>query len=246
MKSLEEIAKIREQKGKENEALKIISETIEETDDNEILAKLNWEKSLVHQHLVMNEKSSDIPNREIIEKEIQEMAKSALEAHRIIEDNNIEKLKATSHRFLGRTYTYKRDYLKAQEEYEKAIKFIEQKENKEQLLELNGFLAPTLLVNGKIQEGINLAIKTFNDFENLDIGKDLKEKDYYVWAVWRSGIPSRMIFAMKEAGIDIEKDKWKELLSTSEQLLNNPEGKVWGDFNHRLDEIKKARQILNS
>ena len=246
MKSLEEIAKIREEKGKENEALKLISETIEETTNKEILAKLYWESSLVHQHLVMSERSSDIPNEKIIQEETLEMEKAALEAHKIIEENNIKDLKATSHRFLGRVNTYKGNHIKAQKEYEKSIELIKKQENKEQILELNAFLAPTLLMNGKIQEGIDLALKTFDDFETTDMGRGLKERDYYVWAVWRSGIPSRMIFAMQEAGVEMEKEKWESLLNTCENFLNNPKGETWGNFQFRLDEVRKSKEILNS
>ncbi|MBU1132796.1 tetratricopeptide repeat protein [Patescibacteria group bacterium] len=249
MSNLKEIEKLREQKGKEQEALDLISKAMNETkteNDMESLAKLNWEASLVHQHLVMNEKSTDLPNEEIIQKETAEMEKAALEAHKIIQENNLERLEATSHRFLGRVCTYKGDHIKAQEEYEKSIELIEKMENKEQLLELNGFLATTLLVNGKINEGVNLALKTFEEFQTSDIGKQLKGKDYYVWAVWRSGIISRMVFAMKEAGVDIEKEKWEVLLDTCESFLNDPEKEIWGNFQFRLDEIKKAREILNS
>lgn len=249
MSSLKEIEKIREQKGKEQEALDLISKTMNETkaeNDMESLAKLNWEASLVHQHLVMNEKSTDLPNEEIIQKETAEMEKAALEAHKIIQENNLERLEATSHRFLGRAHTYKGDHIKAQEEYEKSIELIEKMENKGQLLELKGFLAATLLANGKINEGVDLALKTFEEFETSDIGKQLKEKDYYVWAVWRSGIISRMIFAMKEMGTDTEKEKWEVLLDTCESFLNNPKKEIWGNFQFRLDEIKKAREILNS
>lgn len=249
MIELKEIEKIREQKGKEQEALDLISKAINEAktkNDVEILAKLNWESSLVHQHLVMNEKSSDSPNEDIIQKETSEMEKAALEAHRIIEENNLDRLEATSHRFLGRVHTYKGDHIKAQEEYEKAIKLIEKKDNKEQILELNGFLAATLLANGKTNEGIDLALRTFEDFETSNIGRKLKEKDYYVWAVWRSGIISRMVFAMKEIGVNIEKQKWEDLLNKCEDFLSNPEKEIWGNFQFRLDEIKKARKLLNS
>ncbi|MFC1700088.1 hypothetical protein ACFLZ4_00380 [Patescibacteria group bacterium] len=247
MKSLEDIAKIREEKGKEDEALKYISEAIKEVsekDDMETLAKLYWESSLVHQHLVMTEKSSDLPDENIVQKETLEMGKAALKAHKIIKENNIEDLKAISHRFLGRVNTYKGNHIRAQKEYKKSIELIRKQENKEQLLELNAFLAPTLVVNGKVQEGIDLALKTFDDFETTDMGKALKERDYYVWAAWRSGIPSRMILALQEADVEIEKEKWESILNTCENFLKNPQGETWGDFQFRLDEVKKSRSIL--
>lgn len=249
MKDLSKIAKLREQKGKENKTLDIISKAIAETEktgDKETLSKLYWEASLVHQHMVMNERSLDNPDNQVIQKETNEMERSAKKAHKIIEENKINKLKATSHRFLGRVMTYKGNHTEAQKEYEKSIELIEQKENKEQLLELRGFLAPTLLINGRIDEGVQLALTTFNDYEGSQIGKGLKEKDYYTWAVWRSGLITRMVFAMNEAGVPLEKEKWKTLIDTCGTFLKNPEGDVWGDFQFRLDEVEKARGILDS
>lgn len=245
-KKLKQIATLRETKGKEQDTYKLIDEAKKETTQPDILAKLYWEESLVAQHEVMNEKSSNTPNQETIEQATKHMEEAAQGANKIIQENNLEKMKGTAYRFLGNTYRYKKDYKKAQEYFEKALEAYQEQGDKG-TLEIRGFIASTLVHNNNPEGGIKLALETFDAYETEEKAKKLKQNDYFTWAVWRSGIIPRLIEALEETNSEYDKETILEYLNESERILKEPEGNItWGDnaFQLRVDEINKVRKII--
>lgn len=246
---LKTISTLRETKGKEQETLALISEVETEAiskNDFKTLVTLNWEKSLVWQHVAMEENTKESPNKKIIEDAYDQMGKFSLEAHKIIQEQNLTNLLATSHRFLGQFYRLTNKLDLAQEEYEKAIKEFESK-GSAQSLEVKGFLSHVFILKGNIKEGLKLAVETFELYETYPESLELKKKDYFTYAVWRSGVFARIIKDLLKSGKEFDKELVKNYLEKSENLLKKPEGDVnWGDpnFGFRIDEIKKAKELL--
>ncbi|EKE00159.1 MAG: hypothetical protein ACD_22C00082G0002 [uncultured bacterium] len=246
---LKTIATLRETKGKEQETLKLISEFEEETQKSKnwkILVTLNWEKALVWQHIAMSEEAKETPDTSIILDAISKMEDYSLGADKLINKHDLEDKKATSHRFLGQLYRYKRDYVKAEMEYTAGISIFEGKQDVS-ALELKGFLACTMVLNSKVDEGVALAIKTFEEFDTDPAAIKLMEEDYYKWAVWKSGIIPRLVKALWDNNIQFDKVRLDKYLQESESVITNPKVKVtWGDdkFKFRVDEIAKTRSVL--
>ncbi len=247
---LKKIATLRETKGKELETLALI-DSIEksavEQNDWETIVKLNWERSLVWQHIAMNEKAKEKPNENIVADNYEKMAEYSLKADQLIQEHKLNKLQTISLRFLGQAYrlTNKLDF--AQETYEKVIKLLEE-QNNAQSLEIKGYLAHVLIMKGLIKEGLNMAVETFNEYETNPAAIELRKNDYYTYAVWRSGIFPRIIENLVNSGVEFDKSLVDQYLNKSEELLNKPADKViWGDanFQSRKDEISKACTILN-
>jgi tetratricopeptide (TPR) repeat protein len=254
---MSKISTLREIKGKEKETYELIEDAkkfAKSEKDYELLIKLHWEESLVAQHEVMNEISKDKKNEEITNKALLKMEKAALEAHKIIEQHNLNKMLGTSYRFLGNIYRYKKDYETAEKYFIEALVEYQKTEDKG-TLEIRGFMAYCLIQNKELHNGIKLALETFDSFDTSEKGIALKEKDYFTWAVWKSGIIPRIIEALKDTNNlndinkEIDKNKLLEYLDKSEDILKNPQGKItWGDsaFQLRIDEIKKARELLEN
>lgn len=244
---IEEIQTMREEKGKEQETLKEIKNLMAKTkDDPGTLSTLNWEASLVWQHVVMNEMAKDESDQDTkVMKEAREnMAEYAKTAHKIIVDNKLNKL-GVSYRFLGRVSDYGQDYKEALKNYGKALG--ELPDDSFSILEVRAFIAYSTVMNGDVDEGMDLARQVYDDFRNSDLGKKLKEDDYFVWAAWMSGIAPRQLFALKEVGAEYDKDEMKTWLTDSKEELLNPTGKAtWGDdkFQFRVDELDKALSFV--
>lgn len=246
---LKQIATLRETQGKEQETLTKVSKIeklARQENLNEILVKLNWERSLVWQHIAMSEEAKAIPDIKARQRAIDEMEKYTLQAASLIEKNNLDSLQTTSLRFLGQAYRYNKQYSKAADAYTKAIQLLKGKSNV-QTLELQGFLAVTLIMNGQIAEGFDLAVKTFEDFDRKPEAIALKEKDYVTWAIWKSGVITRLVEPIKSLDNSEYIKKLNSYLQKSEDILVKPEGALnWGDdkFAFRIGEINKAKNIL--
>jgi hypothetical protein len=161
-------------------------------------------------------------------------------------------MKGRSHRFLGRLCDYKGEYNKAVEHYKKSISLYGNETapsvrvNK---LEIQGFLAYSLIKSGKTEEGLNLAQSTYKAFNESDDGIELKQADYYTWAVWISGIPLRNIEALLDENKITDRNKsWAlEWINQADALLVIPQGEyTWADktFEYRKDEINALRRKL--
>lgn len=248
---LKEIASLREMKGKEQETISMIKELLpqaEEAGDWKTVATLYWELHLVWQHCVMKEFSKPEGDRDIqdINDGIQSMIEYAERAKEVIEEHGLEDMAGGAYRFLGRGATYAGKHEKAKEYYETAISRYSGK-NERSKLEVRGFLSETLVRLGEVEQGLDLAKKTYEDFFKSDLGKKLKEDDYFVWAVWMSGIPPRMVKALQDEGVDFDKKEMKEWLLEVKKELKDPSGEVtWGDdkFQFRMDEIEAALTSL--
>jgi len=250
-KEITEIATLRETKGKEKETLEKISVLLPkliESNQWKSVAKMYWESHLVWQHLVMTElnKTIDVREKKALEEGTEKMVEYAKKAVEIIEKYRIEDMLGGAYRFLGRAATFTGDHLKAKYYYENALNSYSGK-NLKSKLEVNGFLAESLIRLGQNGKGLDLAIKTYDDFYNSDIGKGLKKEDYFTWAVWMSGIAPRTAAALLDTGADFDKTRMKAwLIKVEAELTNATETVKWGDpnFEFRLNEIQTVVEKL--
>ena len=225
---LQEIAQLRETKSKEIETLAKITELESAVSaDFTVLAKLNWEKAFVYQHLVMSQID--------IDQNLKLMAESALKAHGIVEQNNLTELQGDDFRFLGRVYDYKKDYSQAEKYYQQALGYF-QNQNDPRVLEIKGFMSANLINQGKIEPGLTLAKKTYSEFDQTP----LKQSDFYTWAVWKTGIFPRVVKALIVQKVDFNKPEMKQFLETDQKLLLESDK----NFQYRLDEIAETLKQL--
>lgn len=246
-----QISTLRETKGKEQETLDKISELLPQLIQNnlwELVAKLHWESHLVWQHKAMSElaKPVELRNLETIKEGTAKMSEFAEKALEVIKDHRLNDMLGKAFKFLGRAATFSGNHKKAREFYENAIKNYSDKDFVFKL-EANGFLAECLVRLGQPEKGLTLARKTFDDFHNSELGKNLKNSDFFTWAVWMSGIPPRIINALLDTGAKIDKPQMLLWLEKVENELKNPEYSVkWGDgkFEFRIDEIRAVSKKL--
>jgi len=242
---LKEIANLREVKGKEKETLEEINSLLpiaEQAEEWKTTATLYWEAHLVWQHTVMAEESKADSDEEAMKQGIQKMMEYAEKAKDVIEKHDIEDMAGGAYRFLGRAATYAGDHEKAKEYYETALSKYSGK-NLRSTLEVNGFISEALVKMGNFQEGLKLAKDTYDSFFNSKLGNEIKEKDYFTWAVWMSGIPPRICTALVEGGYDFDKEEMRAWLGEAKTHIENPSGEVtWGDhnFQFRIDEFNTA------
>lgn len=93
-------------------------------------------------------------------------------------------------------------------------------------------------MSGKTDKGYKLGKKLFNDFELTSKGKELKKRDYYTWAVWRSGIVVRTIDAFISKKLNFDKAEFKGWIKTAEKDLQ------CSDFGYRVAEFISVKQKL--
>lgn len=251
-KVFEKVKHLREFKGKELEAFEEIEKAkiiFKNMKNWEYLAKVYWEESLNWQHIVLNKQANDASEEENeYINALKNMEQAAKNAHRIIKKHHLEDLLGISHRFIGRVYDYKKEYTNAKKQYKKAISIIEKQKNTEQILELKGYIASDLVREGSVEEGIQLAISTFYEYEITDVGKNLKKTDFVRWAIWRTGIFPFLVDALTESNAQFDEKLIKEFLTKSREILKDPTGKKkWGDpnFEYRANQIKRARRLIN-
>jgi len=175
---------------------------------------------------------------------------SAVQAMEEYVEKNDKKLdpaiKARAFRFSGRFADYTGRYKQSEEYYKKGLLYFNQCTNPEEQinkLEFLGFLSHSLLKQGKTEEGFNVAQQTLNDFDQSEEGLWLKEHDYYVWAVWKSGVEIRTATYIMENKNSKHEGMAKSLLADSEQILRMPDGTT-EKFRLRLDELAAAKNLL--
>lgn len=216
--SLSQIASFRETKGQETETLKLISELESKTIDPVVLTKLFWEKAFVYQHLVMSKTDSEL--------NLKLMEESALNAHKLVEQNNLVDLRGDDFRFLGRLADYSQKYSEAYDYYQQALEFFTVA-NSPRVLEIKGFLSANLVNQGRIEEGLNFAKETYQEFDE----SPLKEVDNYTWVTWKTGIFPRLVTALIKQEAEFDHEEIKKYLEASRTLFPNQ---------FRLDEINEA------
>lgn len=222
---------LNETKGKEQETLdkvKTFRQKATEANDPEALAESWWLEHLAHQHLVMNNEDPEGFHRS-------SMLTSAQNALKIVLDTPLDPLRGKAHRFMGRAYTYANDHRSAETEYSTARDLLRQSGDP-RYLEVAGFLAESMVRNGRASDGLSLAYQTFDEYDQPP-ALTLKKVDYYTWAVWRSGIFPRLIAALDELKIDYDKLKVKSYLDKSQEFLNDPQ-----KFAYRVSEINSILQ----
>lgn len=235
----QEITILREQPGKEQEALDLIHPTREDAmllGLHEDVVDLYWEEYLVGKHL----------------NDTNLMESSANSANDYIDEFNVESKRPRNHRFLGEVAMRKGNYDDAIRHFNTGIELFEQMSNTDERvnsLEFKGFLAEALVRSGKVQEGIALGAKTFEDFDKED-GAKLKERDYYTWAVWKSGIISKVGKAVLDTNTELDESEETELLNELEEagrILSAPRQENWpSGSEYRKDEITRIKQRLIS
>lgn len=145
------------------------------------------------------------------------------EAKGLIDKYKLKEFLPTYYLFMGKVSDFKNKFSDSIKFYKKAPK----------TAETDGHLAYALIMSGKTSLGLKLAQKALKNV-------DLIKKDYYKWAVWKSGIVIRTVNALitKKAKFDIKLiNKW--IIDIEKDL-----SKKGFDFGYRLAEIKKLKQKL--
>jgi|GEM_PF-1235692 len=249
---LKKLSGLREEKGRDEEALLMADEVLKEIKEEGAGAKpeaqLWLEKSLIWQHVYMNERNKgeggDGGKMEEAKKEMEESIKTA---ERVMEDGGVDRGDPVLRidMYLGQAAVERKDYQKAKEAYEKAIEVVKSPTNR---LEFKMRLCEPVIMLGEIKEGVRLAQTTDEEFD-MGVGEELKEKDYITWVIWKSGIWIRVARSLDKKG---EVGEYKDLvigkLSEMEESLD--ESKIltnkWAEnpFKIRLDEIETLKKKI--
>lgn len=208
------IGKLREQKGKEKETLKLIDESI--AFGHDFVANLFFEEALTHQHLYMNDSSN--------KKALLDMEKTILKASFYVNKYKITKLNSRLFRFMGRVADYRGQYKKAIIYYGRADKN----------LEIEGFISYSTIMSGEYSKGLKLAKTIYNKFINSTEGKNLKKDDYNTWAIWMSGITIRTVEALIAKKVSFNLKDIEEWIKDTEKYLDKKD-----TFSYRKTEIKE-------
>ncbi|KKU04255.1 MAG: hypothetical protein UX88_C0002G0002 [Candidatus Woesebacteria bacterium GW2011_GWC2_47_16] len=244
------IASLREKKGKEKETLSLINKAI--NFGQGLVVNLMWDRALVYQHLAMQEDSKPERRKNLRKRgwALAKMEASVGSAGKYIKENGLKEWESRYYRFLGRVYDYKRDFAKSVTAYKKAIPLVRLdpefiKKGYPRWLEIEGFLSYALLMSGRIKEGYSLARKTYNKFDNSPEGRSLKEKDYYTWAIWKSGVVVRTFGVFLLGKYTFDKGEILSWLSEAEKDLTPSKNiRIWGDFSLRKDEVAALKRKL--
>jgi hypothetical protein len=182
------------------------------------------------------------------------MEKATNDALVYIGKNNLTRWLSRVNRCLGRVADYKGKHKKAIGFYKKAIRYAKYdpevvNEGVSRELEYMSFLAYSTMMSGQVDKGIELARSIYRQFDE-EAGIKLKKRDYPTWAIWKSGIPIRMVDGLIELGEDFDKREMTEWLNGVEMLLSVSKGsRKWVekvDFEFRKDEIKTLRVTLEN
>lgn len=231
---LQQLNQLNETKGQELTVLSQIPEFRKEAEvqqDWSMVAQSYWQEHLAHQHLVMNDQDPDNIHR-------QAMLSSAISAHQVVVEHQLDSLLGSSHRFLGRAYSYQSQHQEAQTHYQTAIDILT-KDQDPRSLEVAGFLAESLVRNGEIEKGLALAYSTFDSYDSDPLAQILKKSDEYVFLVWRTGIFPRLVTALADTKAEYDHQRVGEYLKKSEAMLLDK-----SKFAYRVAEIARALSTL--
>ncbi len=228
-----------------------VREEVEKLGEKSTVVELYQEEFLSAQHMVMEEKNKKLKANPLRAAKGMFIMESVLKTMKKYSEANEENLdpvvKARVFRFFGRFADYKGQYKKSEQYYRKGLEYFDQliePEEKFNRLEFLGFLSYSLAKQGRV-EGMDLAQQTLRDFDYSDEGKWLKENNYYVWAVWKTGIEIRT----SEHIIKTKDSKYSSLaktfLSDAENILIMPDGTT-ENFRLRLDELSTIRDMMSS
>jgi hypothetical protein len=187
----------------------------------EDVAHLYWERHLVNQHLLRYEldKPEEKRDQAVMDGAIEEMEKASTTADGYITVHGLDDLKKDSHRYLGKVATFKGDHATAQYHYEQMARLYGEIDHP-RVMEANAALAGALIMQGKVAGGMGLARRTYREFDETTLGKDLKKESYSTWAVWKSGaavhvaqglLELNRVGPFKEALVDWLQDALKDV-----------------------------------
>lgn len=234
-----QVAEIREEKGLEDDALKAIKsirEGAERVGAHEDVANFYWERHLVNQHLVMYEleKPEGERNQEVMDSALKEMEEASLAGDEYITVHNLTDLKKYSHRFLGKVASYKGRHDEAEIHYREMAGLYEEIGHPRRL-EAYAAIAGTLIMQGKIAEGMGLGRRTYADFDQSEDGKTLREEDFSTWAVWKSGAAVHVSQGLLATNtIDPFKEGIIDWLIDAKEVVEDPRNR----YRIRIDEIE--------
>jgi len=241
-----QVAGLREERGKEKEALEMADSLLKEIEKENGGAKLEaqvWlEKSLIWQHLLESRMSE---GNQGVDEARNEMMMAIKQAEMVMEDGGVDRGDETLRIdvFLGKAAMEVDDYEGAKQAYERAIEVVN---DETKTLEFKAHLCEPVILLGEVKEGVRLAQQTDGEFDE-GVGEELKNGDYITWAIWKSGLWIRVAKALKKVGKLAE---YEELvmgkLTEAEEYLNEDkiETKKWTEkpFEIRLDQIKEIRE----
>lgn len=219
----QEIGKLREQKGKEAETLKLINEAL--LFGHGFVINLFFEEALTYQHLYM----SDLSNK----KALSDMEKTILKASFYVNKFKLNEWNSRLYRFVGRVADYRGQYKKAISYYKKAIKFVNLDPEPFRVLELEAFLSYSIMMSGEYVKGYKLAKNIYDKFINSTEGKNLKKNDYSTWVIWMSGITIRTVEALIVKKVNFNLKDIESWIKDTEKYLEKD-----GSFSYRKMEIK--------
>ncbi|MEX2007679.1 MAG: hypothetical protein WD992_02810 [Candidatus Levyibacteriota bacterium] len=238
-----EIFIIREQKGKEQEALDLIRATREDAlalSLHSHVVDLYWEECLIANHMIMNGNNAD-------GRAVYKAAAEAADAY--IEEHNVENRRPRSHRFLGEAFMLEGNYKEAALHFMEGLNLFEDSSDPiewENTLELRGMLSEALIRSGEKEDGLGEGFHAFTDFD--EYGKELKSRDYYTWAIWKSGVVIRMWNAILDGNAELSEEQKAKLLlnlDEAEEIISVPRSSdMLGDFSYRKDEVSRIRKRL--
>ncbi len=229
----QEIGKLREQKGKEKETLKLINEAL--FFGHDFVINLFFEEALTHQHLYMNDNSN--------KKALSDMEKSILKASFYVNKYKITKLNSRLFRFMGRVADYRGQFKKAINYYKESVKFVKLDPEPFRIFELEAFLSYSIIMSGEYSNGYKLARRLYNKFINSDQGKILKKNDCTTWTIWMSGITIRTVAALIEKKVSFNLKDIENWIKDTEKYLVNKKN----EFSYRKAEVKELwTKIQNS
>lgn len=256
----EKVASTREIKGKDTEALNMARKVRAEAmklGEHEHVVNLYWEEYLIGKHLLMATRNEEMGAGDRLRLRAQGfllMRNTSKAAFVYIEKHNVENLRPRSHRFLGKMDMLTKRYGKAIEHFSTGVELFQKMDDPVQrvnALELSGFLAEAMILSGFIPPGIDLAVNTFSRYDEGD-GAELRDRDYYTWAVWKSGCATKLWNAFIEKGVKLSGQTRRELtqmLDSANECLVFPDGaSTWGDKNFaiRKQEISSIKRRYRS
>lgn len=217
--------------------------------EHDIAIQLFQEEFLCAQHMVMEERSKGLINsnklRAAYGPVFMNISVTGMQQYQEEHQADISPgIKARNFRFMGRFADHQHQYKKSEKLYRQGLEYFDSQtepENRYHRLELLGFISFSLLKQGKKSEGLKLMDQVLKDYDESPEGQWLKEKDYYTWAVWKSGVEIRNSEYLIKRNAS---PRAKELISDAEKILVMPDGNN-EKFGIRIGELDRLKTLIH-